>query len=76
MKICEKFPHAIRVPNIESHLNHAFYRCYIYIKQDGLKKGWNRNRIISSINKLGLPCFVGSCPEVYKENVFKKQKFM
>ena len=30
-------------------------------------RGWSRDRIIKEINKLGIPCFSGSCSEVYLE---------
>ena len=51
---------------------HAAYKCYVFINQNKLKKGWFRDRIIKEINKLGIPCFSGSCSEVYLEKAFKK----
>jgi dTDP-4-amino-4,6-dideoxygalactose transaminase len=51
---------------------HAAYKCYIFIKKDRLKAGWNRNKIIQEITKSGIPCFSGSCSEVYLEKAFKK----
>ena len=51
---------------------HAAYKCYVFINQNKLKKGWSRDRIIKEINKLGIPCFSGSCSEVYLEKAFKK----
>jgi len=32
-----------------------------------LQEGWSRNRIISAIESEGVPCYVGSCREVYLE---------
>jgi dTDP-4-amino-4,6-dideoxygalactose transaminase len=49
---------------------HAFYKLFVYIKPECLNKGWSRDRIIDEINKLGVPCFSGSCSEVYLEKAF------
>ena len=49
---------------------HAHYKCYVYVREEGLAHGWTRDRIVSSINKLGVPCYQGSCSEVYRERAF------
>ena len=54
---------------------HAAYKCYIFINKDRLKSGWSRDKIIKEITKLGVPCFSGSCSEVYLEKAFTKSKF-
>jgi|TARA_A100001015_G_scaffold293222_1_gene369540 dTDP-4-amino-4,6-dideoxygalactose transaminase len=51
---------------------HAAYKCYAFINKNRLKSGWSRNKFIREINKLGVPCFSGSCSEVYLEKAFKK----
>ena len=61
---------ALYVPEIPKHIDHAVYKCYVFIKPNNLAKGWNRNRIVEEINKLDIPCFHGSCSEVYKEKAF------
>ena len=33
-------------------------------------EGWNRQRILEAINAEGVPCFVGSCSEIYLEKAF------
>ena len=58
------------VPKIPDHIVHAAYKCYVFIKIKELKYGWNRNKIIKEINLLGVPCYTGSCPEVYLEKAF------
>ena len=35
-----------------------------------LAKGWSRDRILREINAAGVPCYQGSCPEVYLEKAF------
>ena len=49
---------------------HAHYKFYIYVRSDQLNEGWNRDRIVDEINKQGVPCFQGSCSEVYFEKAF------
>jgi dTDP-4-amino-4,6-dideoxygalactose transaminase len=49
---------------------HAHYKCYVYIRPDNLGKGWTRDRIIEEINGMGVPCYQGSCSEVYLEKAF------
>ena len=60
-----------RVPVIPPYIDHAAYKCYIFINGDAE----TRNKIISHINKKGVPCFSGSCPEVYLEKAFDNTKF-
>ena len=61
---------ALRVPKIPVHIEHAFYKCYVFVEPDKLSMGWNRDRIIAELNTLDVPCFSGSCSEVYKEKAF------
>ena len=42
----------------------------MYVKIKGLAKNWNRDRIIEEINELNIPCYSGSCPEIYLEKAF------
>jgi len=49
---------------------HAAYKCYIQVNTDALPEGWSRDRIMTEINAEGLPCFSGSCSEVYLEHAF------
>jgi dTDP-4-amino-4,6-dideoxygalactose transaminase len=49
---------------------HAHYKCYVYVKPESLKADWSRDRIVEAINAEGVPCFQGSCSEVYLEKAF------
>lgn len=49
---------------------HAYYKYYAYICPEALDIGWSRDRIIETINSKGIPCFQGSCSEVYLEKAF------
>ena len=53
-----------------SGCKHANYKCYVYLKPDQLALGWSRDRIVQAINDQGVPCYQGSCSEVYLEKAF------
>lgn len=69
---CKK--HAvIRVPIFDDHMGetfHAHYKCYVYVQPEELANGWTRDRIVNEINALGVPCYQGSCSEIYLEKAF------
>ena len=56
----------------EVDVYHSYYKYYVFINQNELKLSCNRNDIIDSLNKAGVPCNTGICPEIYREKVFKK----
>ncbi len=56
----------------ESGYLHAYYRCYVSVKLEALKLGWDRDRLMAAINAAGVKCLVGNCPEIYREVVFVK----
>ena len=49
---------------------HAAYKCYVQVNIETLPEGWSRDRIMNEIAALGVPCFSGSCSEVYLEHAF------
>jgi dTDP-4-amino-4,6-dideoxygalactose transaminase len=49
---------------------HAQYKFYAYIRSENLAPGWDRDRIIEAIIAEGVPCYHGSCSEVYLEKAF------
>ena len=58
---------ALRIPAMQSHIEPAYYRFYAFVRPERLRPGWNRDAILHAINKEGVPCFSGSCGEVYLE---------
>jgi dTDP-4-amino-4,6-dideoxygalactose transaminase len=62
---------ALRIPLPPAHIQPAWYRFYAFVQPDMLRDGWNRDRILEAINAEGVPCFVGSCSEVYLEKAFQ-----
>ncbi|WP_216936999.1 MULTISPECIES: DegT/DnrJ/EryC1/StrS aminotransferase family protein [unclassified Acinetobacter] len=49
---------------------HAAYKCYVQVNIDALPEGWSRDRIMQEISAQNVPCFSGSCSEVYLEHAF------
>jgi len=65
----------LRVPSISHYIEHAAYKCYVFVKLKELKNSWSRDRIIKEMNALGVPCYSGSCSEVYLEKAFDNTGF-
>lgn len=61
---------ALRVTVPPSEVGHAYYKYYTFVRPEMLKKGWDRDRIMTAINAEGIPCMSGSCPEIYLEQAF------
>ena len=61
---------ALRVPFPGSHIKHAYYKFYAFLDLTRLKSTWTRDRIIAEVGARGVPCFSGSCSEVYLERAF------
>jgi dTDP-4-amino-4,6-dideoxygalactose transaminase len=78
---CREFS-ALRVPKIKcascpsschaagASCEHAHYKCYVYVQPERLADGWSRDRIVETIAAEGVPCYQGSCSEVYLEKAF------
>ncbi|SFO80037.1 DegT/DnrJ/EryC1/StrS family aminotransferase [Pseudomonas borbori] len=60
----------LRVPAVPADVTHAAYKCYVFVEPASLKAGWDRDRILNEISARGVPCFSGSCSEVYLEKAF------
>lgn len=60
----------LRVPTIPESHSHAAYKCYVFVEPGQLRADWSRDRILSEISASGVPCFSGSCSEVYLEKAF------
>lgn len=60
----------LRVTVPPEHVEHAYYKYYAFVAPELLKPEWTRDRIIEAINAKGIPCFSGSCSEIYLEKAF------
>lgn len=70
-QVCRQYDWLV-VPNVPDYIVHAYYKCYVFVDIDRLPDNVSRNDIIDTINKLNVPCYSGSCSEVYKEKAFEK----
>jgi len=61
----------LRVPTIPDYIEHAAYKCYIFVKGDVEL----RDKMMMEINEKGVPCYSGSCSEVYLEKAFDNTGF-
>lgn len=61
---------ALRVPEVPADVLHAAYKCYVFVRPELLAYGWSRDRIMAEINEQGVPCYSGSCSEIYLEKAF------
>ena len=63
---------ALRVLNVPAEFGHAYYKYYVFVRPEKLLEGWGRDRIMNAITAEGIPCFSGSCSEIYLEKAFVK----
>jgi dTDP-4-amino-4,6-dideoxygalactose transaminase len=68
-KVASEFD-CIRLVEVPEYIEHAEYKHYMFVKPELLADGWDRDRIVNEIVERGVPCFQGSCSEVYLEKAF------
>ncbi len=64
---------ALRVTRPPHQILHSYYKYYAFLELEGLREGWDRQRLIDAINAEGVPCFAGSCSEIYLERAFSEE---
>ena len=60
----------IRITEPPPGVKHAYYKHYAFVEPEELRPEWNRDRIMAAVSAEGIPCYSGSCPEVYLEHAF------
>lgn len=63
----------LRVTSPPDHIKHAYYKYYVFVRPECLKADWNRDRVLETLNERGIPCFSGSCGEIYLEKAFERE---
>jgi dTDP-4-amino-4,6-dideoxygalactose transaminase len=61
---------SLRMVQPPDHVTHSYYKYYVFVRPEELRNGWTRDRILSAIVAEGIPCFSGSCSEIYLEKAF------
>jgi len=60
----------LRVVRPPDGIGHAYYKYYVFVEPEALAPGWDATRIQEAIIAEGVPCFAGSCSEIYRERAF------
>jgi len=60
----------VRLPQVPDHVDHAAYKHYLFVNPEQLADGWTRDGIVQALTEKGVPCYQGSCSEVYLEKAF------
>lgn len=60
----------LRLTPVPAHVGHARYRYYAFLEPERLRPDWTQQRVIEAINAEGVPCFSGSCSEIWREKAF------
>jgi dTDP-4-amino-4,6-dideoxygalactose transaminase len=68
-EVCDRHV-VVHVPEVPADVVHGWYKFYAFVRPERLAPGWSRDRIIDEINAHGVPCYHGSCSEVYLEKAF------
>ena len=63
----------LRVTAPPEHIGHSYYKYYAFVRPEALGADWSRGRILAEITARGIPCFSGSCSEIYLEKAFPIQ---
>lgn len=61
---------ALRLTEPPDQIRHSYYKYYGFLRPEELRNGWTRDRILAAISAEGIPCFSGSCSEIYMEKAF------
>jgi dTDP-4-amino-4,6-dideoxygalactose transaminase len=64
---------ALRLTLPPKEIGHAYYKYYAFVHPERLKTGWSRDRIVAEIEARGVPCYSGSCSEIYLEKAFSPE---
>ncbi len=61
---------ALRLTVPQAEIYHSYYKYYMFVRPEMLKPDWSRDRIMEEVNAAGIPCYSGSCSEIYLEKAF------
>ena len=53
-------------------VEHAYYKYYAFVRDEMLREDWDRSRVAHAVRAEGVPCFTGSCPEIYREKAWER----
>jgi hypothetical protein len=59
----------LRMPRPDADFGHSYYKFYVFINTAELRSGWDRDRVMLEVSECGVPCFSGSCSEIYFQSL-------
>lgn len=62
----------LRVVEPPDHVEHAYYKYYVFVRPEKLPPEWDRQRLMQALTDKGVPVFTGSCGEIYLEEAFRQ----
>jgi len=62
----------LRVTKPSNPFAHSYYKYYVFVRPEQLNQEFDRDKILAKINTSGVPCYSGSCSEIYLEKAFVK----
>ncbi len=62
---------ALRLPDVPTGVEHAFYRYYVDLRTELLAPGWDRDRVVAALVAEGVPATHGGCSEIHRERAFR-----
>jgi len=71
--VCAEFD-AIECAIPTEKFGHSYYKHYATVKPERLAAGWSRDRIVQTLQSLGVVCGSGVCPELYREKAYATGK--
>ena len=61
---------ALKIPVPTTEFYHSYYKFYALLALESLRADWSRERILEALSSSGVPCYSGSCSEIYLEKAF------
>ncbi|HUA14855.1 MAG TPA: DegT/DnrJ/EryC1/StrS aminotransferase family protein [Verrucomicrobiae bacterium] len=67
-----RFAHirGLRVTIPPADFVHSYYKYHAFVRPETLSRGWDRDRVVDAIRAEGVPCYPGTCAEIYLEKAF------
>ena len=62
------------IPLPPPNVDHAWYKLYAFVQPEHLQTGFGRDQILALLTSNGVRAFYGSCPEIYREAAYARQR--
>lgn len=62
---------ALRLTVPPESIGHAYYKYHAFLRPEGLRRGWDRRRVVEAAIDAGVPCIDGTGPQIHLEKALK-----